>query len=368
MYPVTDTFLKALRSSHTLYTRVDAYYGGVLLEENLPVDGGQVTVNAGTGVRRSLTATLSDRGLWDTLAPIGTELYAYRGIRYPNGVVENVPLGVFGIDAQNTGLGPGGKLTVRTAPDRWAALQRARFETPEVSNPGDLVVDEIARLVTDALPSVVVVNSATSTATIGSLVWERDRDKALIEMLAAIGAEGYFDWTGQFIIRDAPLLSAAPSWTVDASAVGVLLDGDRARDRTRTYNVVVVTPAAVDGSLPWAPVVVEDSDPDSPTWVGGPMGRVPYFVSSPLIRTALQAAAAGETVLNRVKSQAAQLSLTAVVNPALDRGDVIWAATTGGGVVERHLLDALTVPLTVDGTQQLTTRSSRPDGDVPSGE
>lgn len=367
MYPVTAVFLAALRDSHTLYTRVDAYYAGSLILADVPIDGGQVTINAGTGVRRTLDLTVTDRDLWDTLAPIGTELRPYRGIRYPNGATESVPLGVFGIDAQNVAMGPGSTLAIRSAPDRWAAIQRARFETPETSVPGNLITVEIARLITDVLPSVTVVSTASSTATIGSLVWERDREKAIVEMLAAISAEGYFDWTGNFTIRDAPLLSAGPVWTVDASATGVLLDGSRTRDRTRTYNVVVVTPAALDGSTPFAPVIVEDDDPTSPTYIGGPMGRVPYFASSPLVRDGTQALAYGQTILNTVRSLAAQMSLTSVVNPALDRGDVVWAAEAGAAV-ERALLESLTVPLTVDGVQQITTRSTRPDGDVPAGE
>ena len=55
------------------------------------------------------------------------------------------------------------------------------------------------------------------------------------------------------------------------------------------------------------------------------------------------------------------------MHPGLDRGDVIIVLTPSG-TTERHLVDSLTIPLDVGGTQQITTRSSRPEGDVPTGE
>jgi len=366
MWPVTDTFLAALREAHTMVAGVDAYYGGELLVGNLPIEDGQVTVHGGTGVRRTLDLTISDRSLWDTLDVVGVELRPWRGIRYPSGQVETVPLGVFDLSSQAVRLSGGG-ITVSSAPDRWARVQRARFERPAQSVRTARASAEAARLVVEAAPGVAVTNEASSSATAGQLVWDRDRDRAVIDLLTAISAEGFFDNEGAFTIRDAPLLSQPPVWTVDASPSGVLLDGDRVRDRSRTYNVVVVADARVDGSAPFALQVVADTDPASRTYVGGPFGRVPYFWSSPTVRTAQQAAAAGRTILNRVKAVNAQLSVQTVVNPALDRGDVIHVLTPGG-VVERHLVDGVTIPLTVGGAQSITTRSSRPEGDVPGGE
>jgi hypothetical protein len=368
VYPVSSTFLAALRQAHTMCARVDVYQAGVLVYTGLPFTDGSVQVSAGTGVRRTLTLTVPDSSLWDTLAPIGTELRAYRGITYV-GVApsEMVPLGVFGVDSQSLALSPSGAITI-TAPDRWARVQRARFETPAASVKGAAIRDEITRLVTGAIPTATVTNTASSGAAIGALVWDRDRDQAINDMCTSIGAEAYFDWTGAVVIRDAPLLSApAITWRVDASPTGVLIGGDKTRSRATTYNVVVVHPAAVDGTAAFAPQTIADTDATSPTYVGGTMGRVPYFYSSPLVTTTGQAIAAGTTLLNKVKGLAAQVNVEAVVNPALDRGDVFYVLMPGG-VVERHLAESFQVPLTPAGTQQITTRSSRPEGDVPATE
>jgi hypothetical protein len=367
VYPVTATFSAALRQSHTVVTQVDAYLSGSLIASDMPIIAGSVSVNSGTGVRRTLDLTIADRSLWTTLDVIGVELRPYRGIRYPSGDLELVPLGVFSLDAQQMSVGPDGGIQVQSAPDRWANVQRAAFEQPTSSVATNLIKTEISRLVTGAVPDITVTNTATSTVTAGPLVWDTDRAGAAADLATSIGAEAYFDVTGNLVIADAPLLGQTPAWTVDASPSGVLLSGDRVRDRARTYNVVVAYPSSLSGASPYAPVVVADTDPTSRTYVGGPFGRVPFRYTTPAMTTSAQALVAATALLNRVKAVNAQLNVTAVVHPGLDRGDVITVLTPDGST-ERHLVDAVTIPLDVAGTQQITTRSSRPEGDVPTGE
>jgi hypothetical protein len=175
VYPVTATFGSALRQSHTVVVKVDAYLGGSLLASNMPVTAGAVTVNSGTGVRRTLDLTIADRGLWSTLDVIGVELRPYRGIRYPSGDLEMVPLGVFSLDAQQMSVGPEGGIQVQSAPDRWAKVQRAAFEQPTSSIATNPIKTEISRLVTGAVSGITVTTTATSTVTAGPLVWDTDR-------------------------------------------------------------------------------------------------------------------------------------------------------------------------------------------------
>jgi hypothetical protein len=374
VYPVTTTFLNTLRADHRMYARVDAVRNGVVVYADLPFTAGEVKINSGAGVRRTLSLTLprydSKRvDLWDTLNVLGTELRPYRGIKYI-GIAdpEVVPLGVFPIVEQSVDIEPSGDLTV-SAPDRWALVVKRRLITPMASVKGALVKAEIVRLLTGALPSVSVnIDAVTSTATVGALIWDRDRDKAITDLADSIGHEVYFDWTGQGVIRPAPLLSANPiSWRIDASSpTAVMLAGQRGRSSENARNVIVVDHTAVDGSAVLARQVVQDDDPASPTYVGT-YGSVPYFMSSPLFTSTAQMQAAGRSMLNRLKSAAAALSVTSVTNPALDRGDVFYAILADGSV-ERHMADAFPVSLTGDGDQQIETRSSRPDGDVPASE
>ncbi|GAA2566400.1 hypothetical protein GCM10010435_44500 [Winogradskya consettensis] len=367
MYPVTSIFGPALRASHTVVVRVDAYYAGTLLLQDLPITGGTVTVNSGTGVRRTLDVTIADESLWPQLDVIGIELRPYRGVRYPSGAAELVPLGVFCVDSTSMRVRPGSGIQVRAAPDRWARVQRAQFETPQASVRGNMIRQEIIRLVTAAVPGITVTDTTTATTLVTPLVWDRDRAGTAADLATAIAAEVYFDVDGGLVLEPAPLLSQVPVWTVDASANGILLDGDIARDRSRTYNVVVASMGAVDGRTPFAPQIAADTDPTSRTWVDGPFGRVPYYYSSPNLHTTAQALAAAKALLAKVKAINAQLSVESVVHPGLDRGDVMTVLTPAG-ILERHLIDSLTVPLEVGGVQRITARSSRPDGDIPEGE
>jgi hypothetical protein len=367
VYPVSTTFLQAVRESHTVVVQVDAYLSGSLIASDMPISGGSVSIASGSGVRRTLDVTITDRTLWDTLDVLGVELWAYRGIRYPSGDVEMVPLGIFSLDSMSMSVGPVGGITISSAPDRWARVQRAQFEQPTPSVATNPISTEIVRLVTGAVSGITTTVTATSTSTAGPLVWDQDRAGSAADLATSIGAEAYFDVAGNLIVEDAPLLGQTPVWTVDASQSGVLLSGDRARDRARTYNVVVAYPSSTSGTSPYSPVVVADTDPTSRTYVGGPFGRVPYRYTTAAMTTSAQALQAATALLNRVKSINAQLSVEAVVNPALDRGDVITVLMPDG-TTELHLIDAVTIPLDVAGTQQITTRSSRPDGDVPTGE
>lgn len=367
MYPVTGLFGPALRGPHTAVIQVDIVYDGSVVATDIDIAGGSVRCTSGRGVRRMLDLTVTDRDLWSSLEPIGTELHAYRGVRYPSGTTETVPLGVFRVDAHSMSVAPGGGISIRSAPDRWSRVLKARFETPRASDAGALAVAEVVALVGEAAPGVGATVTATSTATVGAMVYDRDRDRLITELLTAAGAEAYFDNNGDLLVRDQPLLGQTPAWTVDASEAGVLLGGERGRDRSRTYNVVVVNVATLDGQAPPSPVVVEDDDPTSATWVDGPMGRVPYFWTSPLMLDPAGMTDAGTKILNRVKGANAQLDLTAAVHPGLEPGDVVEVITSDG-TVEWHLVTEVTIPLTIDGTQTIATQSSRPDGDVPAGE
>jgi hypothetical protein len=366
MHTQSPGFFDGLRYSQRVRSRLDVWRGGVRIEDDVPFTTGEVSAGSGTGVRRSLNVTISDTSLWEVLAP-GAELRPYRGVAYPNDATELAPLGVFRVDSRSMKAGVGGEISISSAPDRWARVQRARFLTPAASVVGALVRDEARRLMVSAVPEAGYTVTASSSLAVGALVWERDRDKAITDdLLAAIGAEGFFDTAGDIVIRDAPLLSAEPVWTVDAGVESaVLVDGDLSVDAARTYNVVVVSPSSIDGTAPFARQIVKDLDPDSPTFVTT-YGEVPYFYASPLITTVPAALAAATTILNRVRSFNAQLDLVAACNPALEPGDVILVRFLDG-VVQRHLIDSVTVPLPM-GDQRITTRSSRPEGDVPAEE
>ena len=361
------------------YAVCDAYYGGTLLPggAGLAIKAGSVTDVNKPGIRRTLDLELVPvPGLFDQLKPFGTQLKVRSVMRYPNGTTENIPMGVFDIDSESMSYGPGGTITVQGS-DKWAKIQRARFIVPEPAIPGIYIRDQIATLIRGALgnaePVTIRNNDGTKT---GAWYWERDRDATIIQLAEVVGAQVFFDRNGVATIASAPKPTAAAVWLVDSSSSGVLLSADRSRDRGSAYNVVVVSSEMTDGTELFAPQIVWDNDSSSPTYAGpdpfgnpgaaGPFGVVPYFYSSPFIRTATSAQGTGINFLNQVTGLQSQLSLTAVRNHALDAGDVIDVLLTRERydlprVVEHHVIDKIVHPLTPDGVQQMETRAFRTD-------
>lgn len=362
MFPVTDTFLEALRSSHTVAVRVDAYSGSRLLASDIPVSDGSVSVSAGTGVHRKLSLTVPDPSLWDLLSGTGVELKAYRGIRYPGGAEEMVPLGVFSLDSQSTPVVAGGAISIDSAPDRWAAVQRARFELPRASTPGLTNLAQAIRLVTEVVKTtaetgrVTTSNMLSASKITKAVLWDRDRDKAVADLATAAGVEIYFGPLGNLIAADVPVRQARPVWRVTTGRDGVMLGGTATRDRSRVYNVVVVLSTKTDGTPPFAPQIVADTDPTSPTNVAGTYGRVPYFYSTGLIGSAAEARALGRNILSRTRARFIDMTCEAMVNPALESGDTI-AVTGLNGRESLFVVDSFSVPLSVEGNQSLTLRS-----------
>lgn len=377
MYPVSDLYGQAARYGGVQTVVCDAYRAGSGIATDLRVLSGSVTDVSAPGVRRTLDIELAPAlGLWDTLEPAGTELRVRSVLRYPSGSTETVPLGVFDIDSQSLSYGEGQSLKFKGS-DKWIRIQRARFIYPVASDPGTTAIAQIGALIRGALgPREPIMVTATSTLTIGSLVWETDRDKAIQELADYMGARVFFDRNGVATVEDLPPVSAPSVWMVDAGATGVMLDGTRERSRSRTYNVVVVASDKADGEAPYPPAVAWDNDPTSATYAGpdpinsphlaSPFGVVTDFHTSSLYENQASAMTGANIILNRVTGRAAQLSLEAVRNHALDSGDVIDVLLPAERYdqdqpQERHIIDRVTHPLLPTGTQSIDTRSTRTD-------
>ncbi|MFE7566199.1 DUF5047 domain-containing protein [Streptomyces sp. NPDC057539] len=353
----SSRFLPALSQSHVPYTEVQLIRTDGVVQV-LDHTGGSVTATRGSSVRRTCTVTVPDTSLIpvrpvDQLAIYGARLRILRGIQFPDGLIESVPLGEFRIDsiAGDPDYGPvtinGSGLEAVVADDRFTAAYSTRG--------GTAAVTAITGLIQATLPTAVVVNRV-SDATLGTTTWDAQGDRwAAVQACAtAIGAECYVDADGQFIIAELPDIASAPiAWNVDAGANGVLISANRAYNRDGIYNVVIASGENTEDNVAPVSATSMDDDPTSPTYWAGPFGRVPRFYTSSLLVTPSQCAAAAAKLLRDAVKPSATVSIEAAPNPCLEPGDVI-RVTYGNGDRELHQIQSLTLDLGLSSTTMET--------------
>lgn len=350
----------ALARSHTITARatVTSPLGTTL---QLPVAGGEVTVDAGSAVRRTATIEVDPR-FWpvsplDLLAPFGSEAVLEYGIGLPDRTIEWIPLGVFRLDTSTREKPYSGSGAISVAlVDRSAAVAEDIFDTPTQTVSGATHVAEITRLIQRTLGTGQAVNDTTGSTQVAPIT-ELDKDPwsdGVEKLATAIGAEVFFDQLGVAQIRPQPTLDNSPVWMVSTGDYGTLIKVTERLTRKDVYNRVIASGQRSDGTTPVF-AAVSDTNIKSPTYYGGPFGRKPRRYSSPLLTTVAQCTTTATALLARVLGTGVQLDMQGLVNPALDAGDVITAVR--GNTRTVHILDKVNIPLTPDGVQQLGTRS-----------
>lgn len=378
MQTVSATFLAAIRTFHSMWSTATFTNPFTGTTTDLPIKtGSTVTVDVTAKNRRMLNLVLPpEQGLYNTLLVPGGEITVTQTFRYIDHSTETIPLGVFCVDSQDLGYRVDGQLQA-TCPDRWVRVQRNRFGLNRSSIPTNAGWQEIKRLVEGAWPNSLFPFpgwshiDTSATTHVGGLVWDDgDRETAILALAATGKLDVYFDADGQGVLTPLPqpTTGSAPVWTVDSSASGVFLDGDRKLDLSTVRNAVIVSSSASDIIL--TPVEVKNThDPVSdPLSTLGPLGYVPAYYSSAVIRTTGQATNAGKTILQQQLQAAQQVSLTAIPNPALEGWDVLLVVYPPSEFgtsrpSDIQILESTTIPLTPDGTQTITLRSTLANAD-----
>jgi hypothetical protein len=362
MWPISLTAQQVLAGSHQITVRATAFTDRHGTITDLPISSGAVMVDATSQVRRTARLTVADPGLWpvdpfDVLSPLGSELLIEYGIVVPGAGVEWVPLirGVITDISRDQPVTSGQGALPMSLADRSIKVADDRFDQPVQTIPGARVVSEIQRLIRESLPDVTVTDHTGSTQLAAVIEIERERWADGIEKLSdALGAETFADPTGDFVIRPQATHADPVVWQIHAGHNGILVSTSEKQTREQVYNRVIASGQRSDATpAVWA--AVSDTNPNSPTRYGGPMGRKPRFYSSPLLTTTQQCHEAASALLARTTGMHASLSLTAITNPALDAGDVISVDTGTGSQV--HVIDTVTIPLAPGDAQEITTRT-----------
>ncbi len=352
-------FDAAVRRSHEIAVRVDVLYNRAPVATNLRLTAGTVTLDRTAAQRGRCAVTLAEPLAIPTsrggmLTPYGYELAISRGVLYPSGAVELIPLGVFPI--QTSALDGVTRLTALQGIDRSQMVTDARLEDAVAIDAGTNYATAIRNIIEAAVPGLTYQFTPTSYTT-PALVFEAqdDRWKVAVNMATSIGCELFFDGTGVCVLRPEPTFSAVPAWTLSEGEGGLLTAAALAMDRAPAFNRVIAT--GENTSLTTVPRGVwTDTDPSSPTYYDGGFGHKPRFFASAFITTPEQAASAAASIGSAQKGVARSLSLAAVPQPALEPGDLVLVMREAIGVQEVHALDAITYGLTADGPMTAASR------------
>jgi hypothetical protein len=374
MYPVTDDFLLALRFPHKLETTMELWNEGEYVQD-LEFTDANLTVDD-VDIRRKLSTTLTpnDEYVPDDKAPLievgHSEIKIYRGLSreaVPFGALEPelVPCGVFVVDDIRMD-DSGGALNLQLdSYDRAIRIQRARLKRDYTILSGGTYADAIQDLLRSRWPDVQFEDRSNSDILSSRVFLEAQNDpwaKAQ-ELAARIGCDLFFDQVGTCVLEVAPDADAVP---VDHYVEGVDEYGrpkakfsyiNKRQSVEGMYNLVVATGESTSNTTPVRGEAA-DTDPDSLTNTTR-YGEVPFFFTSSFISTVSQAQAAARRELAKVLGRREMLEIQAIVNPALDIGDVIEVQRTPSKLNALYIIDKITIPLVQDRAMNVSTRERK---------
>lgn len=315
--------------------------------------GNELRLSRGIEYRVATDYTYSAlAGDYATYSALASAVAAYAAFDAFVGPVETVqefvPLGVFVITATTIGTDATGIAISLEGQDRALRISRARWLDPYQIPSGTNVTNALLDLVQDRYPDIVTRFSSTS-ATVAAVTLGLDDDNDpwadALAIAEAAGMDLYFDADGVCVLEPVPDYTVAA--TVETYREGeeaMLLTAQRVLSSDGVYNAVVVT---AEGSDIVAPVraTALDEDPSSPTYVYGPFGLVPFFLSSPLVTTTAAAQNLATAKLNELRGTSENIAWSQIVDPSLDVGDIVAISNEKSKLARAMVLDRLSIPL-----------------------
>lgn len=372
MRSVSAAFVAALGGGHDVVTRVDAWYGGVLVAEDLAVIDGRVAAEENALIRTSLQVDIAvpvelvPTEETDPLAPYGQELHVSRGVRHAGtGLLELVSLGWFRIQSSKVreqwryveGLPEpwvsSGAVVSVEAFDRMSAVVDSDFLAPETPQLKTSAVAEIRRLVRGLTPlgTFTVVDGAIPATT----EYTGDRGDAVRSLAGHRNAVAYIDPDGLFVVRT--VATTAAVYEVDTGPQGSLVDWTHVLSRDGIFNGYVAR-GKTSADVPVQSVALETT---GPTRWDGPFGRVPTVVETNLPFTVGMATTMAKNGLAKLRTSVDVVVETSCIpNPALECGDYVGLSVPRGRVVGRVV--GFDLPITAEGgAMRLKLMLSRED-------
>lgn len=358
-----------------LIGRVDLYRGTELLRSDVALnaaDPGSVDVDETAAVLRSCTLNFAPDEddellkliplLGGPLEPTGVEAHVYTDLLLPDGTLEVIGQGVFGLRSPQASDN-GAPIASATGRDRSQRLIDAELTAPYDIPSGVNIATAIHDLFDSGVPGLTYAGfdeastGFSTTATLhfadGDKRWDRG-----VEMAASAGRELRFQPDGSLLLRPVPDTSTdQPTWNYVDGPDNLADEVSQTLDADQTYSHAAVLSQPLDGSPPFRADAF-DNDPTSPTFFQGPFGdRVVRLVSS-FIGSQEQANEAAAALLRRKRGLLENVTLTAAPIVAHEDADVIYLKRDSLGIDAFYVLSKFAIPLG-PAVMSFTTRSRR---------
>jgi hypothetical protein len=341
-----DTTAVLAGSSFVQRIRVESWYGGQLLDPDIPITAGAEDLDRSLRIPERITLSVprlyrgvsyAPANVVDPLAANGQQLRVLYGVTGRGGHVEWVPRGWFVLQDAI----PSVDSVEVTGQGLLTLIDEAQLISP--FQPTGTIGSTLRRLLEPAI-TVDLTAAPTDRAVPASLVIDQDRLQGVYSVLDAWAADGYVNERGVFTVIPAGQASEVDVVITNATTA-VRVAGTSTRDGAA--NAVVVRGTTSDGGQIQA-VTYETTGPRP---YGGPFNQlpVPYIFASPLMATVAQCAAAAATVLERRRRAAgATLQVEAVPDPRLQLGDIARIQSDEYGLVDGPI-EQLRLPYLPDG-------------------
>lgn len=365
----SDRYLREIRTDHTMISYV-MVTGPSQEAVRLVATGGDVSVDRTATIRRSCSiACIDPDGTWtpkgpeSVLTPYGTEIRPYRGVVYDDGTEEVYPLGVFRLAKADVTDKLGAVEIKLEAYDRSRTVKRDKFTVPYVIAATTNVLQAIKDILARTFPDVDYDTISTTLTTTAPRVYDVGDDpwEAVTELATSMGCDIYFDVLGRVVIEPPVDIDALPAPAFDyiEGPTCTMTDLALSYSDEPGYNGVIVIGESPGDEL--APVRGEawDDEPSSATYRLGPYGEVPMTHTDQVIKTPADAQAVATMLLQGQLGFSSGLTVTAMVNSALEAGEVVEVQRARSYVDGLFVADAFNIPLAKDGTQTLQVRQKR---------
>lgn len=354
MLTSSATYKEAIKRAPNPHFEVDLYDGdGTLLQQAIPVHGGDVTANLTHRVTRTGNIRIGEAfySLLPTavFTPYRTVAVIKAGIRYGDGSTELFTILTGRV--YDASRGPDGEVRGRID-DRAADVVAFQFEQPRNSE-NVSIISQIERLISEALPDAVFGPHDVVDATTPKLTWDEDRGKALDDLAGAVGGRWYALGDGTFVVRQYPYDVGTVVQTIEDGTLGLLHGATPSITRDGAANSVTVVVERFDGGVPFR-VTARDTSPTSPTLWGGPFGRVTKIIKVQTPLTVGQATTYARAQLSASTALSSQWSVDMTPDYTLEPGDTVRFGSRG--VRETQLIDSIRYPLG-PGPMTLSTRA-----------